>query len=336
MQPLPGLNQIYSLVVQEESQRVLSSAMPDLEIHDSNALMANRPGPSYRPRKFDNQYPQKSDQYCDYCHRSRHTRGKCYKLIGYPNERLQKKVRPEAKNSPRPAANVATDGSPSQMQPSTDHLTPVFSPAQYNQIQQMIHQEQDADAIANVAHTSGTSTGIAMSFLSRLKQEQWIVDSGVSNHMASKLDLLSSQNLLSKPGSVHLPNGDTTDITHTGCVSLLKGHQISNVLYVPNFRFNLLSVSKLTKELHCMVAFYPDLYVFQDISTGKVLGIGKKSNGLYLFGVGNSISHSIVPIHNKDNIPVSLSAAQGSFSINVWHNRLGHIPFDAMQKITKF
>lgn len=47
MQPLPGLNQIYALVVQEESQRALSSVMPYLEIHDSNALMAKRAGPSY-------------------------------------------------------------------------------------------------------------------------------------------------------------------------------------------------------------------------------------------------------------------------------------------------
>lgn len=53
-------------------------------------------------------------------------------VIGYPIERLQKKVRPEAKNSPRPTANLATDGSPSQMQSSTDQLASVFSPAKYN------------------------------------------------------------------------------------------------------------------------------------------------------------------------------------------------------------
>ena len=94
----------------------------------------------------------------------------------------------------------------------------------------MIHQEQDVDAIANIAHTPGTSTGITMSLLSRLKQEQWIVDFGASNHTALQLDLLSSQNLSFNPGFVHFPNGDTTDITHRGYVSMIKGHHISNVL----------------------------------------------------------------------------------------------------------
>lgn len=57
---------------------------------------------------------------------------------------------------------------------------------------------------------------------------------------------------------------------------------MKNILYVPDFRFNLLSVSKLTRELSCSVNFFPDFYVFQNLYNDKVKGIGKERGGLYV------------------------------------------------------
>lgn len=45
----------------------------------------------------------------------------------------------------------------------------------------------------------------------------------------------------------------------------------------------MLSVSKVTKKLSCFIFFYPDFCMFQDLLSGKVKGIDKKDDGLYIF-----------------------------------------------------
>ncbi|KAE8708351.1 Detected protein of unknown function [Hibiscus syriacus] len=50
-----------------------------------------------------------------------------------------------------------------------------------------------------------------------------------------------------------------------------------------DFAHNLLSVSKLTNELNCTVSLYPDFCILQDLSTGKMKGIGRESRGLLPF-----------------------------------------------------
>lgn len=85
---------------------------------------------------------------------------------------------------------------------------------------------------------------------------------------------------------VHLPNVNKVAVTHVGNTCLLANQTISNVLNLPLFMVNLILVFKLTKELNCMVAFFPDFYVFQDLSTGQVKRIGKEYHELYILKGG--------------------------------------------------
>lgn len=67
-------------------------------------------------------------------------------------------------------------------------------------------------------------------------------------------------------------------ITSFTCVNLVNGSQTSfansrnahlidllAVLHLPDFPFNLLSISKIVTTLQSSVTFYPSLYVFQDL-----------------------------------------------------------------------
>lgn len=67
-----------------------------------------------------------------------------------------------------------------------------------------------------------------------------------------------------------------------GIADFLDKMQVDQVLYVPDFKFNLLSVSKLTKALSCSVNFFPDFCVFQDLYNGRVREIGREEGGLYI------------------------------------------------------
>jgi hypothetical protein len=60
---------------------------------------------------------------------------------------------------------------------------------------------------------------------------------------------------------------------------------ISSVFYLPAFTSNLLSVSKITKELNCNVIFSPHNVIFQDIVTKRMIGEGKLDNELYYLDI---------------------------------------------------
>jgi len=76
----------------------------------------------------------------------------------------------------------------------------------------------------------------------------WIVDTGASDHMSYDLDLFDKLEALSKPVFITLPDGSIKKVTLEGNVKLNDNLPLSTVLYVPEFKFNLLSVTKLLVE----------------------------------------------------------------------------------------
>ncbi|OIT36931.1 hypothetical protein A4A49_56236, partial [Nicotiana attenuata] len=127
-----------------------------------------------------------------------------------------------------------------------------FTPEQYQQILKLLSKEPQPAEVANMAGKSLT------------EHSCWIIDYGASNHMVSSLKLLSSITQIPEPksSSVHLPNGNSTKITHTISCNLFNSETIHGVLYVPEFRYDMLSISKYTKELNSSVHFYPDFCIF--------------------------------------------------------------------------
>lgn len=106
-------------------------------------------------------------------------------------------------------------------------------------------------------------------------EENWIVDSGATCHMTYKVDRPNhASSCVNK--LVHLPNGEGAPVSHTGCCSIGNGRMLDNVLVVPAFKHNLLSVSKLTRQLNCSVNFFPEFFVIQDLFSGKVKGLVKR------------------------------------------------------------
>ena len=72
-----------------------------------------------------------------------------------------------------------------------------------------------------------------------------------------------------------------TIVKGIGLVFPLPSLLLTSVLYVPNFPFNLISISKLTRDLHYILHFPHNYVTLQDQSTGKTIGIGHESQGLF-------------------------------------------------------
>ena len=57
---------------------------------------------------------------------------------------------------------------------------------------------------------------------------------------------------------------------------------LSSVLSLPNFSFNLVSMSKLTRALKCHVSFFLDFCLFHNLMTKQIIGRGHEFGGLYI------------------------------------------------------
>ena len=71
-------------------------------------------------------------------------------------------------------------------------------------------------------------------------------------------------------------------VAGVGTVVINGSISLRNVLYIPDFRLNLLSISSLTADLGSRVVFDPDSCLIQDPIRGLTIGRGRRIANLYL------------------------------------------------------
>lgn len=111
--------------------------------------------------------------------------------------------------------------------------------------------------------------------------KEWIVDSGVSDHMTGCIEVLEHPVKLKKEYKITLPTGASSVITHAGSVTLKNNIILKNVLYILAFMHSLISVQKMSKDNSCKLHFHPEFCVIEDNKTCKVKGAGRVKQGLY-------------------------------------------------------
>ncbi|XP_075095427.1 uncharacterized protein LOC142173702 [Nicotiana tabacum] len=198
-----------------------------------------------------------------------HLKENCYKIVGYPADfKSKKKPHPGENRTFANAARTEETGGTST-QPQGHFLTE----EQYQQFIELLNKQGGEECSTNMA-------GI-MTLLSNIPITSWIVDSGKTHHIAHDKNIMSNTKQVGGQG-VQLPIGNKAEIMYTGKAIILGDKYIKDVLHVPDFKFNLLSVSKLTRDLTCTVKFFPNFCVLQRLYSRKVLGIGRESDGLYI------------------------------------------------------
>ena len=166
---------------------------------------------------------------------------------------------------------------------------------------------------------------------SHITSNDWILDSGATDHMVHSLQFFTSITSTVQI-LVQLPNGAVAKVTHIGTVHLSSGLILENVLCIPTFSFNLVSISKLTQSSSCCCIFLSHFCLIQDLQLWRMIGLGKKQGGLYTLQPTSStiLPQSILDIISKLS-PFSsgvfvqtCNAASVMNNSSLWHCRLGH------------
>ena len=140
----------------------------------------------------------------------------------------------------------------------------ILTPSEYEEYLRLT-QAAKSSSIASVAQTGNVSTCLTHS------SAPWILDTGASNHISGNKDIFSSLTFPSPLPTITLANGSQTIAKGIGSACPLPSLPLTSVLYVPNFPFNLIFISKLTRDLHCVLTFSHNSVTLQDRVRGRRL-----------------------------------------------------------------
>lgn len=171
-------------------------------------------------------------------------------------------------------------------------------------------------------HTALTFQDHCLSTMhSFLPRDAWIIDSGASSHVCSDLAMFTELTPVHNV-TVTLPNMKVP-ITHTGIIHITDALVLYDVLHVPDFRFNLISVSNLLRSLFCSAHFFPDVCLLQELSQGSMIGRGNFYHNLYILETPSLSTSS----------PATFFCGSMLIDEHLWHLRLGHPSSGVFQKL---
>ena len=248
---------------------------------------------------------------------------KCYQLHGYPPG--HPKARRGSIFNRHKNTYVANQVSDSENKDDGKSVVTGISEAQ---LQHLLSLLNDKDKITS----SQENTAVEKPGLSKIPSPHWIIDSDATYHISSALKLFLHEDKNIMLPQVLLPSGEKANIVTKGSLPLNSVYYLCDVLCVPTFKVNLMSVSRLTKDLNCSVTFFPHWCVLYDLATRRMIGLGKQCDGLHYLAMlttrkMGTTSHSL-PNHKPTcNLTTS--------STDLWHSRLGHISHSRLSLIAK-
>ena len=116
--------------------------------------------------------------------------------------------------------------------------------------------------------------------------------------------------------SVNLPDGSMIKISGVGSIQLKKHILLRNVLFIPEFRLNLIIISSLTTDLGSRVIIDPFTCEIQDRTNGSMIGQGRRIGNLYVMDIKEAF--------------VCVNAV---VDIGTWHNKMGHASYPRLDLI---
>src|SRR4051812_45067723 len=120
--------------------------------------------------------------------------------------------------------------------------------------------------------------------------------------------------------TVQIADGTFQPIRGTGSIYCTPFITLSSVLHVSSFSVNRLSVSSAIDDLNCRAIFDQDVCLFQEKGTWRILGTGKRRNGLWYLNKNVTVLAAAMTRRHEEEALLQ-------------HCRLGHMSFESMNKM---
>jgi len=283
MSSIPDTRRVHGLIIQHERQmdvvnrQIGPHAMQTSRYTRGGTRLGNQmairsPGAGHAEGKHGSYLKKFLD--CSYCDGDTHKVKNCYYINGFlVGHKLHgKNVKPKNK---RPTT-YTVDRDPNLMHDNKPNESPTFTTEEYNQLFALLHNQSSNFSRANVTGTVTPTCNLSQH--NSHSNIYWIMDRGASDHISC---FAPAYNMLHTHDFVGLPNEGEAEIHNVGSIKVSETITLEGVLHVPQFNVNLLSVSKLTQGLQCIVIFFDKFCVVQDMTTGRTIGLGKQFNRLY-------------------------------------------------------
>ncbi|KAJ9553297.1 hypothetical protein OSB04_017342 [Centaurea solstitialis] len=222
-----------------------------------------------------NRFSSRENPFYTHCQMQGHTKEKCYKLHGYP---IGYKSRFRANN-----VVVEDNGNGN----GGENLNSVIKGLSSAQCQQLL---------------SVLSGQIAFIY-----PNSWILDSGASKHICRDLKRFANSRSVSN-FSVILPIKESVRVNLIGDVFISGNLLLHDVLYVPQFHVNLISVSSLNSNGKSTVEFDEKHGLIQEKKSRTIIGKADLCHGLYVLNEDEKVA-----VNQISAVP-----------LDVWHQRFGH------------
>ncbi|GJW30331.1 putative RNA-directed DNA polymerase [Tanacetum coccineum] len=289
--PLPDVKDAFVVVVREESHRGLAPGKISAKTNPAAFVAKTNNGNN----NFNNNRMVNSNNnsnrgpnpnlVCKHYGLIGHTIERCYELNGYPagfkrNPNLSKQSGFVKKFN---GNNVDASQSGST---SSGSMTASFTNDQMIKLLSLINEKP-------ATNVSGSMADMTVS----------------TQTMFNVVDISSLQLSVS-----HL-NGTMAKITTIGSLRLTKHVVLFDVLVIPEYTVNLLSVNKMIKDSKSFIGFHKSKCYIRDLRLGKIVETGSETAGLYMLDCVNS-GKSFASLYNSGTVCF--------VSKELWHCRVGH------------
>ncbi|KAI5410279.1 hypothetical protein KIW84_055684 [Lathyrus oleraceus] len=268
--PLLKIREAFSEVRREESRKKIMLGTPSSVPYSESSAMAARGNQPRPPQK-------KTRPWCEHCKRPGHTKETCWIIHGKPSETKFFKGK-------EGRGNTAFNNQEAEVYSNSS----LFSKEQMEALKKLLQQTMLTAEKGGTAVVAQRGNYLHALNTSKEKIKSWIVDSGASDHMTGDFTLFSSYSPCPYNYNVRIADGTHSKVMGKGSIIISPNITLDSVLYVPKLDCNLLSISKITRDLKCVTKFFPNLCEFQTLESGKTIGNAEECAGLYLLQVEKS------------------------------------------------
>lgn len=324
MDPLPSINKVFSLVLQQESSPA-NIAIPSSKIlynafDNGNRFQSRGYNNGGRGRGRSSSGVRGPPKQCTFCTRLGHTIDTCYFKHGFPSG-YQPKTQSTVNNTT--SSNDSSFPTSSNVA-ANDSSIPQLSAETIQQLLSLLPNSSKSTAASahnvNTAHTAPLhssmnhqNTSIEPGTIDPAK-DYWILDSGATDHVTHSKKYFTSFRRIN-PINVSLPDGSIVVANFSGTIEFSPSFKLYNVLYLPTFKLNIVSVHLLIFNSNCKLTFHDSICNIQEATSLKMIGLARLHNGLYYIKD---------PLPQASSVFHDITVKSIISSFDTWHFRLGH------------